>query len=155
MTNHSSVTTDLAHIADVLLAAGVDLRALYGPEHGVRGDVADGKEVPSGRDPHTNVPIYSLYGPTKKPTPEMLADVDVLLFDIQDVGARFYTYLYTMSYCLQACAQYGKKFVVLDRPNPVNGLAVEGNILDTHFASFVGLHPVSYTHLTLPTTPYV
>ena len=146
VTNHSAVTSDLAHISDVLIAAGVDVRALYGPEHGVRGDVADGKEVPSGRDPHTGIPVYSLYGPTKKPTPEMLADIDVLLFDIQDVGARFYTYLYTMSYSLQACAQYRKKFVVLDRPNPVNGLAVEGNILDTHFASFVGLHPIAIRH---------
>lgn len=146
VTNHSAVTGDFTHAVDALLASGVDLRALYGPEHGVRGDVADGKEVQSYRDPHTGIPVYSLYGPTKKPTPEMLADIDVLLFDIQDIGARFYTYLYTMSYCLQACAQNHKRFVVLDRPNPVNGAAVEGNILDTGYSSFVGLHPIPIRH---------
>ncbi len=146
VTNHSAVTADLTHIVDALLAAGVNLRALYGPEHGVRGDVADGKEVESYRDPRTGIPVYSLYGPTKKPTPEMLADIDVLIFDIQDIGARFYTYLYTMSYSLQACAENGKMFVVLDRPNPVSGNAVEGNILDTRFSSFVGLHPIPIRH---------
>jgi len=146
VTNHSAVTSDLTHIVDVLLSNGVNLRALYGPEHGIRGDVADGQEVKSYRDPHTGIPVYSLYGPTKKPTPEMLADIDVLLFDIQDLGARFYTYLYTMSYCLQACAENHKKFVILDRPNPVSGTAVEGNILDTHFASFIGLHPIPIRH---------
>jgi len=146
VTNHSAVTSDLAHIVDVLLAAGVNLTALYGPEHGVRGDIADGQEIPSGKDPRTGVAVHSLYGPTKKPTPEMLAGVDVVLYDLQDIGSRFYTYTYTMSYVMQACAENNKQFIVLDRPNPVNGLAVEGNILDTNFASFIGLHPIPIRH---------
>lgn len=146
VTNHSAVTGEAVHIVDALLAGGVRLSALYGPEHGVRGDVADGKEIASGTDPRTGVPVFSLYGPTKKPTPEMLAGVDVILYDLQDVGARFYTYTYTMSYVMQACAENRKEFIVLDRPNPVGGQAVEGNILDTNFASFVGLHPISIRH---------
>ncbi|MBP6965053.1 MAG: DUF1343 domain-containing protein [Armatimonadetes bacterium] len=146
VTNHSAVTGDFTHVVDALLAVGADIRALFGPEHGVRGDVADGREFVSYLDPRTGIQVHSLYGRTRKPTPEMLAGIDLMLFDIQDVGARFYTYLYTMSYCLQACAQNGTKFVVLDRPNPVNGTAVEGNILDTGFASFVGLHPIPIRH---------
>ena len=146
VTNHSAVTSDLVHIVDALRGAGVNIGALYGPEHGVRGDVADGKEVLSYTDPHTGIPVYSLYGPTKKPTAEMLKDIDVLIFDIQDIGARFYTYLYTMSYSIQACGENRKKAIVLDRPNPVGGDAVEGNILDTRFSSFVGLHPIPIRH---------
>lgn len=146
VTNHSAVTSDFVHIVEALLAAGADIKALYAPEHGVRGDVSDGREVVSYRDERTGIQVYSLYGPTKKPTPEMLANVEMLLFDMQDVGARFYTYLYTMSYCLQACAENGRKFVVLDRPNPVNGMSVEGNILDAKFASFVGLHAIPIRH---------
>lgn len=146
VTNHSAVTRDLIHIVDALRSAGVNLCALFGPEHGVRGDVADGREITSYRDPRTGIIVHSLYGPTKKPTAEMLRDIEILLFDIQDIGARFYTYLYTMSYSLQACAENHRKFVVLDRPNPVNGIAVEGNVLDPAFASFVGLHPISIRH---------
>lgn len=146
ITNHSAVTRDLAHIVDVLLGAGLKVTALYGPEHGVRGDIADGKEIPSGKDPRTGIPVFSLYGPTKKPTPEMLAGVDVVLYDLQDVGARFYTYTYTMSYVMQACAENRKQFVVLDRPNPITGITVEGNILHPQFASFIGLHPMPIRH---------
>ena len=146
VTNHSAVTSDITHVVDALLGAGVNLVALYGPEHGVRGDVADGQEIASGTDPRTGLPVHSLYGPTRKPTREMLAGVDVMLYDLQDIGARFYTYTYTMSYVMQACAEDGKQFVVLDRPNPINGLAVEGNVLHTDFASFIGLHPIPIRH---------
>jgi len=146
VTNHSAVTKDLTHIVDALRVAGMGVTALFGPEHGVRGDIADGKAVPSGTDARTGIPVHSLYGPTKKPTPEMLVDVDLLLFDIQDIGARFYTYTYTMSYAMQACAEHGKPFIVLDRPNPINGIAVEGNILDGQHASFIGLHPIPIRH---------
>ncbi len=146
VTNHSAIASNLAHVVDVLIDVGVNLTALFGPEHGVRGDVADGKEIPSGKDPRTGIPVYSLYGPTRKPTPEMLENVDVLIYDLQDVGARFYTYTYTMSLAMQACAENGKQFIVLDRPNPINGIAVEGNILEKEFASFVGLHPIPIRH---------
>jgi uncharacterized protein YbbC (DUF1343 family) len=146
VTNHSAVTSDTTHIVDALLAAGVKITALYGPEHGVWGHVADGAEIKDGTDPRTGLPAFSLYGPTKKPTPEMLQDVDVLVYDLQDIGARFYTFTYTMSYCMQACAENGKQYIVLDRPNPVNGTSVEGNILDTNFSSFVGMHPIPIRH---------
>ena len=146
VTNHSAVTSDTTHIVDALLNAGVNITALYGPEHGVWGHVADGQEIESGKDPRTGIPVFSLYGPTKRPTPEMLDLVDVIIYDLQDVGVRFYTFTYTMSYTMQACAESGKKFIVLDRPNPINGTAVEGKILDPKFASFVGLHPIPMRH---------
>lgn len=146
VTNHSAVMSNTTHIVDALLAGGVKVTALFGPEHGVRGDVADGQEIASGKDPRTGIPVYSLYGPTKKPTADMLMNVDVILYDLQDVGARFYTFTYTMSLVMQACAETRRPFIVLDRPNPVNGIAVEGNILDTNFASFVGLHPIPIRH---------
>jgi len=146
ITNHSAVTSDCTHIVDALLKAGVNITALYGPEHGVWGHVADGQEIDSSKDPRTGIPVFSLYGPTKRPTPEMLDLVDIIVYDLQDVGARFYTFTYTMSYCMQACAEVGKKFIVLDRPNPITGLKVEGRVLDPKFASFVGLHPIPFRH---------
>ena len=146
VTNHSAVTRDTTHIVDALLKAGVNITALYGPEHGVWGHVADGQEIESGKDPRTGIPVFSLYGATRKPTPEMLEPVDTMIYDLQDVGVRFYTFTYTMSYAMQACAENGKKFIVLDRPNPINGLNVEGNILDMKFASFVGMHPIPQQH---------
>ena len=146
VTNHSAVTSDCTHIVDALLKAGVNITALYGPEHGVWGHVADGQEIDSSKDPRTGIQVFSLYGATRKPTPEMLEPIDVLIYDLQDVGARFYTFTYTMSYCMQACAENGKKFIVLDRPNPINGVKVEGRILDPRFASFVGLHPIPFRH---------
>jgi len=146
VTNHSAITSDLIHIVDVLLGAGVQITALFGPEHGVRGDVADGQEIKSGKDPRTGIPVFSLYGPIKKPTPEMLRDIDVLIYDLQDAGARFYTFTYTMSYAMQACAENRKQFIVLDRPNPIGGIVVEGNILEKAFSSFVGLHPIPIRH---------
>lgn len=143
ITNHSGVDSQLRATADLLHASpACELVALFGPEHGIRGDAADGAKVATGRDPHTGVPAYSLYGETRQPDAAMLADVEVMLFDIQDVGVRFYTYLYTMSLSMEACAERGIPFVVLDRPNPIGGATVAGNLLDPAFASFVGLYPI-------------
>jgi uncharacterized protein YbbC (DUF1343 family) len=124
----------------------VNLVRLYSPEHGVRGDIQAGEAVNHYIDEKSNLPVYSLYGKNKKPSKEMLEDIDVLVFDIQDVGSRLYTYLYTMSYCMQSCAAYGKAFLVLDRPNPLGGIRVEGNLIKEGFTSFVGLHPIPYRY---------
>lgn len=144
ITNHTACNSAGRHIADVFGdMEGVRITALFGPEHGIRGTEAAGKKIDSETG---DVPVYSLYGKTTKPTAKMLRDVDVLVFDIQDVGARFYTYTYTMSLAMEAAAENGKRFVVLDRPNPINGLTVEGNILEPKFASFVGLYPIPVRH---------
>ena len=127
-------------------APDVDLVALYGPEHGLRGEAEAGERVESGRDPVTGLPIHSLYGAGRRPTSEMLAGVDVLLFDIQDVGARYYTYVWTMAQAMEAAGQAGIPFVVLDRPNPIGGQLVQGNVLDPQYATFVGLYPVPMRH---------
>ena len=124
----------------------VELVALYSPEHGIRGSAGAGVHVAGGTDERTGVPIHSLYGATFTPTPEMLAGVEVLLFDIQDVGARYYTYLSTMALAMEAAGDLDIPFVVLDRPNPIGGEAVQGNILDPEFASLVGLYPVPMRH---------
>lgn len=121
---------------------GFDLKALYSPEHGVRGNFQAGVSVGTYIDEGTGITAYSLYGDSRKPTPEMLGDIDVLVMDIQDIGSRYYTYLYTMSYCMEACAENKKTFVCLDRVNPIGGLEVEGGILDAGYASFVGRHPI-------------
>lgn len=143
ITNHSGTDRRLRATADRLhQAAGTELVALFGPEHGIRGDAADGAPVGGGRDPRTGVAVHSLYGQTRQPNPEMLEGIEVMLFDIQDVGVRFYTYLYTMSLAMEACAARGIPFVVLDRPNPLGGTVLEGNILDPAFASFVGKYPI-------------
>ena len=123
-------------------ASGLRLVALFAPEHGIRGTVADGDLISSGRDARTGLPIHSLYGETRKPTPAMLEGIDALLFDIQDVGARQYTYIWTMYYAMEAAAERRIPFVVLDRPNPIGGEIVEGNILAPAFSTFVGLKPV-------------
>ncbi|WP_172799263.1 exo-beta-N-acetylmuramidase NamZ domain-containing protein [Bacillus sp. FJAT-29814] len=124
----------------------LQLTALYGPEHGIRGDAKEGEKVESSVDPYTNVPVYSLYGASKKPSKEMLDPVDVVFFDLQDIGARYYTYIYTMAYMMETCAEYGKQFVVLDRPNPISGAAVEGNFVEEAHRSFVGLYPIPNRH---------
>ncbi|MBN1845702.1 MAG: DUF1343 domain-containing protein, partial [Sedimentisphaerales bacterium] len=122
----------------------VKVTALFAPEHGLFGAAEAGQDI---RDNHyEQVAVYSVYGQTRKPTPAMLEDVDVLVFDMQDVGARYYTYISTLTLALEAAAEQGKPFVVLDRPNPLNGVAVEGNILDRQFASFVGMHPIPERH---------
>ena len=151
VTNPTGVTSDLESTVDVLhRAPGVQLAALFGPEHGFRASAPDGVAVASGRDRRTGLPVHSLYGPTKKPTPEMLAGLDVLVFDLQDCGARFYTYTWTLRYCLEAAAENRLPLLVLDRPNPIGGEAVEGPVLDRRFASFVGDWPIPIRHgLTL------
>lgn len=144
ITNPSGVDSQLVSTIDRLQQTG-QLVALYGPEHGVRGHVQAGEKVATYRDPKTNLPVYSLYGKTKKPTEEMLAGVDTLVFDLQDAGCRFYTYLYTLLYALQASAKYQIPLIVLDRPNPLGGEIIEGNILDEEFTSFVGYPiPIRY-----------
>ncbi|HON92481.1 MAG: DUF1343 domain-containing protein [Phycisphaerae bacterium] len=141
--NHTSYNSEGKHIVDVFRAmSGVRVVALFGPEHGFRGLEEAGATIDNQTDAATGLPIHSLYGQTRKPTPQMLADVDVLVFDIQDVGARFYTYLYTMSLAMEAAAENGKRFVVLDRPNPLGGVQVEGPVLEPQFATFVGLYPI-------------
>ena len=121
ITNPTGVDSNLKSTIDVMIASGVKLTALYGPEHGVRGNFADGDKITTFIDDSTKLPVYSLYGKTYKPTAEMLKDVDVLCFDIQDVGARFYTFISTMYYAMVACKEQNKTFVVFDRPNPCGG----------------------------------
>jgi uncharacterized protein YbbC (DUF1343 family) len=141
--NHTSYNSEGKYIVDVFRAMeGVRVVALFSPEHGLRGLEEAGKKVGNETDPVTGLPVYSLFGSISKPTPKMLADVDVLVFDIQDVGARFYTYLYTMSLAMEAAAEGHKRFIVLDRPNPIDGVQIEGPVLDPKFATFVGLYPI-------------
>ena len=124
----------------------VTVTALFAPEHGLWGTEPAGEEIRPSTHPVYQIPVYSLYGRTQKPTPQMLADVDVLVFDIQDVGARFYTYIWTMALAMEAAADSGKPFVVLDRPNPITGTRVQGPCLDPAFASFLGLYPIPVVH---------
>jgi uncharacterized protein YbbC (DUF1343 family) len=138
---HLRSAVDLLHDSDV-----VELAALFGPEHGVRGDAQAGVTVAAATDARTGLPVHSLYGQTRRPTPEMLAGLDTLVFDIQDVGVRYATYISTMALALEAAAAAGLGFVVLDRPNPITGSAVEGNLLDPAFASFVGAHQIPIRH---------
>jgi uncharacterized protein YbbC (DUF1343 family) len=133
------------HLVDSLLAIGVDVVKVFAPEHGFRGEADAGEHVASGRDQRTGLPLVSLYGKNKKPGPEQLQDVDVLLFDIQDVGVRFYTYISTLHYIMEAAAEQHKPLVVLDRPDP-NGFYVDGPVLDTTYRSFVGMDPIPLVH---------
>ncbi|MCU0378603.1 MAG: DUF1343 domain-containing protein [Bacteroidales bacterium] len=143
--NHTSFLGN-KHLVDTLLSMNVNIRVIFAPEHGFR-DLADaGAVITSGTDPVTGISVLSLYGSKKKPSPEDLEGIDVVIFDIQDVGTRFYTYLTTMCYVMEACAENGKHFILLDRPNP-NGYYVDGPILDTaNYSSFVGIHPVPVVH---------
>ena len=134
-----------SYLVDTLRARGVNVTAIFAPEHGFRGEAADGATIKDGRDARSGVAVRSVYGKTKKPTPEMLADVDVLVFDIQDVGARFYTFISTLHYVMEAAAEQGKKVVVLDRPNP-NGDLVDGPLREPAHQSFVGLDPLPIAH---------
>lgn len=147
ITNPTGVTSQLVSTIDALHAQPeVKLVALFGPEHGVRGDASAGDHVADMIDARTGVPMYSLYGTTKAPTKEMLRNVDVLVYDIQDVGSRAYTYIYTMALSMQAAAQQNIPFLVLDRPNPLGGDLIEGPILDERFKSFIGLYPIPYIY---------
>jgi uncharacterized protein YbbC (DUF1343 family) len=147
VTNHTGVDRQGRSTAD-LLASSPHFRlvALFGPEHGIRGVLADGDLVPSGRDEKTGLPVHSLYGATREPTEEMLRDVDALVFDIQDVGARTYTYVSTMALAMQAAKKKGVPFFVLDRPNPIGGEVVEGGLLEPKHATFVGMYPIPLRH---------
>jgi uncharacterized protein YbbC (DUF1343 family) len=133
------------HLVDSLLAIGMDVMKVFAPEHGFRGEADAGEHVANERDKRTGLQVVSLYGKNKKPSADQLKDVDVLVFDIQDVGVRFYTYISTMHYVMEAAAEEHKAVIVLDRPNP-NGFYVDGPVLDTAFRSFVGMHPVPLVH---------
>lgn len=132
------------HLLDTLLSLNVDVKKVFAPEHGFRGDADAGAEINSSFDSKTALPLVSIYGKNKKPTKEQLQDVDVLIFDIQDVGARFYTYISSMHYIMEACAEYGKLLIILDRPNPND--YVDGPILKRNFQSFVGIDPIPVLH---------
>ena len=148
ITNPTGVDQDLNSIVDRFYNdKDINLTALYGPEHGVRGDAQAGSYVDFYIDEETGLPVYSLYGQTRKPTPEMLENVDVLVFDIQDVGTRFYTYIYTMALAMEAAQEKGIPFIVLDRPNPIGGLKVEGPVLEApEYASFIGQYEIPLRH---------
>jgi uncharacterized protein YbbC (DUF1343 family) len=146
--NPASVDGDFTHIVDALVdAQGVTLAAIFGPQHGFRSDVQDNMiETPHACDPDRRVRVYSLYSDTREPTAQMLANLDVLVIDLQDIGARIYTYVYTMANCLRACARLGIPVIVCDRPNPIGGASVEGPMLEPAFTSFVGQFPIPMRH---------
>ena len=147
ITNPTGIDRRLRSSADLLHDnEGVDLVALFGPEHGVRGAAQAGEKVAATTDQRTGLPVYSLYGETLRPTSAMLKGLDALIFDIQDVGARYATYISTMAYAQAAATEAGVPLVVFDRPNPITGASVEGNVLDPAFASFVGVHPIPVRH---------
>lgn len=133
------------HLVDTLISLGMNIKTIFAPEHGFRGEADAGEHVNNQKDTKTGLPIISLYGKNKKPSKEQLKDIDILVFDIQDVGVRFYTYISTMHYAMEACAEYDKEFMVLDRPNP-NGNYVDGPVLDMEYSSFVGMHPIPIVH---------
>ena len=145
MVNQSSLVGSTGtHLVDTLLSQGINIVRLFVPEHGLRGKVDAGKNVRSGVDEKTGLPVVSLYGQRKRPIPEMLADIDLLVFDLQDVGTRFYTYISSMHYLMEACAEEGKTFVVCDRPNPND--FIDGPILEPECRSFIGVDPLPVAH---------
>lgn len=147
ITNPTGITRQFQSTIDALNEIpGVKLVALFGPEHGVRGDIPGGERVATYTDKKTGIPVYSLYGETYKPTADMLKNIDILLYDIQDIGSRAYTYIYTMAYAMEAARDARIPFIVLDRPNPLGGNRVEGNVLDLKFKSFIGLYPIPYIY---------
>ncbi len=142
----AAVNHKVVDSAALLLGTGVQVTALFGPEHGYYGMAADGAAVENATDTRTGLPVFSLYGKTKEPTPEMLKGVDVLLFDMQDVGVRYYTYLSTLVHVMRGAARAGKAVMVLDRPNPINGVQREGPLIEPGFESFIGILPVPMRH---------
>lgn len=142
--NQSSMVAE-KHLLDVLLDKNIEVVKIFSPEHGFRGDADAGELVENGKDAKTNLPIISLYGKNKKPKPEQLKGIEVILFDLQDVGVRFYTYIYTLHYVMEAAAEQKIKVIVLDRPNP-NGFYVDGPILEEKYKSFIGMHPIPVAH---------
>jgi uncharacterized protein YbbC (DUF1343 family) len=145
VTNPTGIVENKKHLVDFLLDNKVDLQKIYAPEHGFRGTADAGEVIKDGKDIKTNLPIISLYGNNKKPKPEQLADIDIMIFDIQDVGARFYTYISTLHYVMEACAENNIELLVLDRPNP-NGSIIDGPVLEMEHKSFVGMHPIPVLH---------
>lgn len=144
--NHTSIVgPNQTHLVDTLLAQKITVTKVFAPEHGFRGLADAGQEIKTETDPKTGLPVISLYGNTKKPTPEHLKGLDVVIFDIQDVGTRFYTYISTMHYVMEACAEAGIPVIILDRPNP-NGFYVDGPIMEDKYKSFVGMHPIPVVH---------
>lgn len=141
ITNYTGVNQNLKSTIDILHQYG-HLTCLFAPEHGVRGNVQAGDHVEDYVDEKTGVQVYSLYGKNRKPNAEMVKDIDAFVFDIQDVGVRYYTYLYTMAYAMEAAKEFNKKIFVLDRPNPLGGEIIEGNVLEEVYSSFVGLYPI-------------
>lgn len=147
LTNPSGVDRNLQVTSDILFKnAHITLKALFGPEHGIRGAIYAGEKIATSTDKKTGLPVYSLYGKTRKPSKEMLQDIDVILIDIQDIGLRAYTYIYTMAMVMEAAAENGKHVIVLDRPNPIGGIHIEGNLVEEKYLSFVGLYPIPYRH---------
>ncbi len=142
--NHTSLVGE-THLTDTLKSLGITIKKVFAPEHGFRGAAADGEKIKDGIDSKTGLPVVSLYGSNRKPTADQLADVDLVIFDIQDVGTRFYTYISTMHYVMEACAEQGKKLIILDRPNP-NGNYVDGPLRVPSLKSFVGMHPIPIVH---------
>lgn len=146
--NQASVNHAWRHVADEMHGdEGINLTTLFGPQHGIRGDVQDNMiETAHTIDARTGLPVYSLYSETREPTEAMLKDVDIIVFDLQDVGCRIYTFIYTLANCMRAAARFGKKVIVCDRPNPVGGVQVEGNMLEAGWESFVGQFPLPTRH---------
>jgi len=147
VTNQSGVLSDGTSLVDAVRSnPKIRVKALFAPEHGLRGDRDAGTYVPSYTDPRSGLPVYSLYGETRHPSARMLEGIDVLVFDIQDVGARPYTYMSTLAYVMESAKQYGKEIWVLDRPNPIGGARFEGPVLDPAYKSFIGLYPIPERH---------
>lgn len=147
LTNQTGTNADL--ISTIRLFHGhldLQLAALFAPEHGLLTNAKEGEKFTDSVQRSTGIPVFSLYGQSKKPTDAMMEQVDIIVFDIQDIGARYYTYIYTMAYMMEACARTGKRMIVLDRPNPIGGERVEGNVVDPDFTSFVGLYPIPNRH---------
>lgn len=145
VTNQTGILSDKTHVVDFLLAQKVNVQKIYAPEHGFRGTADAGELIKDGKDTKTGLPIISLYGNNKKPKPEQLAGIDIMVFDLQDVGARFYTYISSLHYIMEACAENDIPLLVLDRPNP-NGAIVDGPLLEKEYTSFVGMHPIPLLH---------
>ena len=147
VTNHTGRLSDGTHLIQKLLETdSTNLKALFGPEHGILGNAPDGNSITDSTLEASNIPIYSLYGKIRKPTEEMMKDIDVLIFDIQDVGTRFYTYISTMYYCIEAAADNNIPIIILDRPNPIGAILVEGPVTEPGRESFVGIAPIPIVH---------
>ncbi|KAF2331998.1 exo-beta-N-acetylmuramidase NamZ family protein [Flavobacterium daemonense] len=145
VTNQTGILSDKTHVVDFLLEKKVAIQTIFAPEHGFRGTADAGEHVVDGKDPKTGLSIISLYGDNKKPKPEQLAGIDIMIFDLQDVGARFYTYISSLHYVMEACAENNVPLIIFDRPNP-NGRIVDGPLLEKEFTSFVGMHPIPLLH---------